>query len=131
MAYASKNLSLEEKAAQLLMIDLPDCQELSPRSAAHLGNYAWNGVVLFAKNVSDLAGTQNLVNQLQEAARYPLYMAIDQEGGLVDRFRFPQFSLSPGASPSFCNLPRESLSPTPRFMNRSALLASPSSLPAP
>lgn len=97
MAYASKNLSLEEKAAQLLMIDLPDCQELSPRSAAHLGNYAWNGVVLFAKNVSDLAGTQNLVNQLQEAARYPLYMAIDQEGGLVDRFRFPQFSLSPGA----------------------------------
>lgn len=89
-------LSLEDKAAQLIMIDLPGT-ELDSISMAHLKNHAWNGVILFAKNVASRSQVVDYIEAIHKYERVPMYIAIDQEGGLVDRFRFEDMSLSPGA----------------------------------
>lgn len=91
-----KNLSLEEKAARLIMIDVPGTV-LSGESIEHLRSFAWNGVILFAKNVQDRLQTEAFIESLHKNAKRPFFIAVDQEGGLVDRFRFPEMSLSPGA----------------------------------
>ncbi|MBQ7502607.1 beta-N-acetylhexosaminidase [bacterium] len=91
-----KNMSLEDKAARLIMIDVPGTV-LSGESREHLRKYAWNGVILFAKNVQDRPQTEAFIESLHKNAKAEMFIAIDQEGGLVDRFRFPEMSLSPGA----------------------------------
>lgn len=89
------NLSIEDKAAQLIMIDLPD-RELGEKSAKHLSTHAWNGVILFAKNVHDRQQVNELIRAIHKNAKIAPFIAVDQEGGLVDRFRYPEMSLSPG-----------------------------------
>lgn len=81
-------------AAQLLMIDLPGAS-LEEEQVRHLTQHPWGGVLLFARNLRWRAQTLELMKQLQ-ALGDPL-MAIDQEGGLVDRARFDDMVLSPGA----------------------------------
>lgn len=89
-------LSLQDKAAQLIMIDLPGTG-LSAADREHLGHHAWNGVILFAKNVADRPQVTDLIEAIHACSPQPMLIAVDQEGGLVDRFRFPEMSLSPGA----------------------------------
>ncbi len=91
-----RHLSLREKAAQVIMIDLPGT-DLSDRDRRHLEDHAWNGVILFAKNVVDRLQVTGLIQAILEAAARPPLLAVDQEGGLVDRLRFDEMSLSPGA----------------------------------
>ncbi len=91
-----QRLSLEEKAAQMIMIDLPGTG-LSDGDRRHLEEHAWNGVILFAKNVADRPQVTALIQAIHEAAPQPALLAVDQEGGLVDRLRFEEMSLSPGA----------------------------------
>lgn len=81
-------------AAQLLMIDLPG-DTLEEEQVRHLTQHHWGGVLLFARNLSRRSQTLELMRRLQ-ALGDPL-MAIDQEGGLVDRARFDDMVLSPGA----------------------------------
>jgi beta-N-acetylhexosaminidase len=54
------------------------------------------GIVLFERNVANPAQLQQLVAACRAAARYPLLVSIDQEGGRVARLR-AGFSESPGA----------------------------------
>lgn len=88
-------LTLEQKAAQMVMIDIPD-QQLSDSTREHLKKYDWNGFILFAKNVQDRAQVVNLVESLHQACAITPLLSVDQEGGLVDRFRFAEMNLSPG-----------------------------------
>lgn len=54
------------------------------------------GIILFARNVESPAQLVELTTQLHEAAKYPLLIGIDQEGGTVARLR-EGFTESPGA----------------------------------
>jgi beta-N-acetylhexosaminidase len=54
------------------------------------------GVILFARNVASPEQLARLTKQLHDAAKYPLLIAIDQEGGTVARLR-DGFTESPGA----------------------------------
>lgn len=54
------------------------------------------GVILFARNVENPQQLARLTSELRAAAKYPLLIAIDQEGGTVARMR-EGFSESPGA----------------------------------
>ena len=87
--------TLEEKVGQMLMagFDGPTAPEyfLQWLSEGRLG-----GVILFARNVDNPEQLAALTRQLHEAAKYPLLIAIDQEGGTVARLR-EGFSESPGA----------------------------------
>lgn len=89
------SLSLEEKAAQMVMIDIPGL-ELSAETRAHLGRHPFNGVILFAKNVRDRQQVVRLVEDIRAACAHQPLLTVDQEGGLVDRFRFSDMSLTPG-----------------------------------
>lgn len=54
------------------------------------------GVILFARNIGDPAQVAGLTRACHEAARRPILVVIDQEGGVVARLR-EGFSESPGA----------------------------------
>jgi beta-N-acetylhexosaminidase len=89
-------LTLAQKVAQLVQIDIPD-MKLGERTREHFRRYEYNGVILFAKNVADRAQVVRLIEELHEMCGIAPMLTVDQEGGLVDRFRFAQMSCSPGA----------------------------------
>ena len=93
---AISSLSLSQKVAQLVQIDIPD-MELSETTREHFQRFEYNGVILFAKNVLHRAQLVQLITDLQELCDVTPMITVDQEGGLVERFRFPEISGHPGA----------------------------------
>ncbi len=89
------DMSLEQKIAQLIHIDIPDL-ELSDSTREHFRRFEYNGVILFAKNVANREQVVKLVNDLSDLCQTPPLLSVDQEGGLVDRFRFAEMNTSPG-----------------------------------
>lgn len=84
-------LSLEEKAGQLLMIGF-EGKKPRPEVARLLAEGKAGGVVFLARNLVDAGQTRELIQSLQELAAkrphgLPLLIAIDQEGGAVVRLR--------------------------------------------
>ncbi len=57
--------------------------------------YGIGGVILFARNIKTPRQTAELVQELQAAAKIPLFIGIDQEGGRVSRLPAP-FTRFPG-----------------------------------
>jgi beta-N-acetylhexosaminidase len=89
-------MTLEQKAAQMVMIDVPDT-ELGQRTRDHIARYDYNGIILFAKNVVDRQQLISLNMDFNDSFETSPLLTVDQEGGLVDRFRFPGMNNSPGA----------------------------------
>ncbi len=88
-------MSLKDRVGQMLMggfdgLTAPD-YFLEWLAEGRLG-----GAILFARNVESPEQVAALTQQLQDAAKYPLLIGIDQEGGTVARLR-RGFSQSPGA----------------------------------
>jgi beta-N-acetylhexosaminidase len=84
-------MTLEEKAAQVLLVVF-DGTEPSPEIQTWLADGPVGGVLLLARNVTDAAQVKTLTAALQaEAGRQepavPLFVAVDQEGGPVQRLR--------------------------------------------
>src|SRR5690554_3528196 len=88
-------LTLEEKIGQMLGVGFeglePPDYILDWLNAGRIGC-----VILFARNVDNPAQVAALTQACHAAARHPLLIAIDQEGGIVARLR-DQFTESPGA----------------------------------
>jgi beta-N-acetylhexosaminidase len=90
-------LTLEEKIGQMLFVGFdgltaPD-YILEWLASGHIG-----GIILFARNVASPNQLADLTSSLHQAAKYPVLIAIDQEGGTVARLRTAQgFTESPGA----------------------------------
>ncbi len=78
-------MSKKEKAAQLLIVGFSDKQDI----VSEIKDYKLGGVILFASNIDNRAHVKELLRQLQEVSQKvtgtPLMIAIDQEGGRVDR----------------------------------------------
>jgi beta-N-acetylhexosaminidase len=89
-------MTLAQKVGQLVQIDIPD-QELSESTREHFQRYEFNGAILFEKNVKNRQQVVRLVEALHETCAIAPMLTVDQEGGLVDRFRFAEMSCSPGA----------------------------------
>lgn len=87
--------TVDERIGQKLMIgfhgyDAPDYL-LEWLTAGKIG-----GVILFSRNIQSPEQVLKLTRNLHNAAKYPLLIAIDQEGGVVARLR-QGFTESPGA----------------------------------
>lgn len=90
-------LSLEDKIGQMFMIGFhglePPQWVLEMLSKGQIG-----GVVLFARNVASPEQLANLTKTCHDAAKHPILIAIDQEGGSVTRlYEKNGFTESPGA----------------------------------
>jgi beta-N-acetylhexosaminidase len=78
--------SLELKAGRLLFIGLP-VTRLDRHWRALLREVRPGGVILFGRNVESAEQVALLNAQIRDAAGGEVFIGIDQEGGLVDRFR--------------------------------------------
>ncbi len=70
---------------------------LQPEEKEKLQHPRTQGVILFAKNFHSLEQLQELTSQIKNAAPH-LFIAVDQEGGRVQRFKDPFFVLPTLAS---------------------------------
>ena len=90
-----ERLSLEEKIGQMVMVGFHGLKApdyiLDWLDESRIG-----GVILFARNVDSPQQLAELTKTLHSSAKYPILIAIDQEGGTVARLR-TEYSESPGA----------------------------------
>ncbi len=82
-------MSVEEKVGQLLLFGVGG-KEVGPVAKAHITKRFVGGVVLYARNIKDPTQVASLTVGLQKVAQetpnaIPLFIAIDQEGGIVTR----------------------------------------------
>ncbi|MDP6704597.1 MAG: glycoside hydrolase family 3 N-terminal domain-containing protein [archaeon] len=84
-------LSLRDKAGQMLLIGF-EGTEVTPAFAELMRNIRPGGVLLLGRNIVDseqlVQLTHNLQLLSQEYSSLPLFIAIDQEGGIVSRLLF-------------------------------------------
>ena len=78
--------SLERKAGRLLFIGLP-VTRLDRHWRELLREVRPGGVILFGRNIESAEQVALLNAQIRDAAGDQVFIGVDQEGGLVDRFR--------------------------------------------
>jgi beta-N-acetylhexosaminidase len=80
------SLPLEQKVGQLLFIGLPG-SEVDAQTRDLLEEVNPGGVCLFGRNVRRVEQTRKLLDDVREILPVLPILSVDQEGGLVDRFR--------------------------------------------
>lgn len=80
------DLTIEQKIGQLFFIGIRG-PEVDPETAALLCDIRPGGVCLFARNIKERLQTRELLDQIHESSAVDPFFSVDQEGGLVDRFR--------------------------------------------
>jgi beta-N-acetylhexosaminidase len=77
---------------QLLMVGIPG-QELDEIARYVIQDLQVGGIILFKRNIASSQQAAELIRACQQAALaasgYPLFVAVDQEGGPVQRFHHP------------------------------------------
>ena len=83
-------MSLEEKIGQMLLIGI-DGTEIDEGALSMLRDYHVGGVILFDRNMNNKYQVTGLNANLQrlnkEYNKLPLYLCVDQEGGMVARMK--------------------------------------------
>lgn len=69
-----------------VMIDI-EGTELTPEDKKLLAQPSVNGLILFTRNFASLEQLARLTQEARMAAAKPLLIAVDHEGGRVQRFR--------------------------------------------
>ncbi|WP_214878768.1 glycoside hydrolase family 3 protein [Exiguobacterium sp. ERU653] len=91
-----ESMTLVQKIGQMIMPDFrlwngANHTALAPEVARVIDRFDLGGVILFAENVKETEQTTKLVHDLQEVVKQdasndiPLFVTIDQEGGIVTR----------------------------------------------
>jgi beta-N-acetylhexosaminidase len=90
-----QQLSLEERVGQVIMGGF-QAASADEATLAAVRDGSLGNIVLFARNFTGRAITAESNRALQAAARFPLLIAADQEGGIVTRIG-PPAAVMPGA----------------------------------
>ena len=88
----NKNVSLDTKIGQMIMVGINDRKSLELRDSLRIEIAAnkMGGIILFEKNISkDLSKPtlKKLIKDLQAETSIPLFFSIDEEGGKVHRLK--------------------------------------------
>lgn len=68
--------------------------ELSEEMAKTLKKYPVGGVVMFSKNIKNPQQIKSFISQIQESSEMPMFIGVDEEGGLVSRIASnPEFDV--------------------------------------
>ena len=86
MIQTTKNLTTEHKVGQLFTIGIPG-PEIDSETQDLLDEISPGGICLFARNIREAAQTRELTDRLRSTLPVLPIIAVDQEGGLVDRLR--------------------------------------------
>lgn len=80
-------MNIKEKFGQMIMLGL-DVETINDEIISLIKDYKIGGVVLYKKNYHDITSMIELINKLKEinTTNIPLFIAIDQENGRVNRF---------------------------------------------
>lgn len=90
-------LSLEEEVGQMFIVRCPDSGAAETQTRYQFGGYA-----LFSRDFEDKTALDASANirSYQSASRIPMLIAVDEEGGTVNRVsRYVQYRSAPFASP--------------------------------
>ena len=83
-----KDMSVERKVGQLLMVGLPG-GSVTSEVRRLIKNYKPGGIILFGYNISEKEKLVKFIDELQkeslEQSGFPLFISLDQEGGRVVR----------------------------------------------
>jgi beta-N-acetylhexosaminidase len=95
---ALRAMSLAQRVGQLLMVDCPS-SGVTSSTVESIQTYHAGSVILDGNNTQGLTHIGTLTQQLQQLAHthVRLFIATDQEGGLVQRLKGPGFSTIPSA----------------------------------
>lgn len=87
-------MTMEEKVGQMFMLDFRKYQgttvtEINEDITATIRKYTPGGIILFEENTVDALQTGRLIEDFQwNSPKIPLFMAVDQEGGIVTRMKY-------------------------------------------
>jgi len=79
-------LTLEERVGQLFLVGFQGAAP-DPETTERLAKIRPGGLVFLQRNIESLDQVYGLNRQLQSQANVPLFLAINQEGGAVDRLK--------------------------------------------
>ena len=95
-----KKMNLEEKIGQLIIVGL-EGTELNDYDKVHIKDNKIGGFILFSRNIENKDQVINLLNSLKEENednKLPLFLSVDEEGGLVSRLSKIYANLSAAAN---------------------------------
>ncbi len=76
------NMTFNDKVAQMIMMDT-DGTQLTDEQRQMVQQQHVGGAILFNSDVDNITQLKQLTRDMQQRAPYPLFTAIDQEGGLA------------------------------------------------
>ncbi len=82
-----KYMTPEEKVGQLFLFGI-NGTTLTPQTEEFLTRNHIGGVLLYGKNIVSEEQVKHLTAQIQTTNRIPLFISIDQEGGVVSRLKW-------------------------------------------
>lgn len=78
-------MNIKEKFGQMIMLGL-DTETINDEIISLINDYKIGGIVLYKKNYHDISTMKQVIKQLKEINKnIPLFIAIDQENGRVNR----------------------------------------------
>jgi beta-glucosidase-like glycosyl hydrolase len=89
-------MSLDDELGQMMIVQFVGT-DVNPDLVKMIGAQGAGGVLFFGGNIQTADQVRSLTANLQQLASIPLLMAVDQEGGYVNRFR-PILGPIPGAA---------------------------------
>ena len=79
-----ENISLEEKVGQLLMFAFQG-DSYNEQLDMQIRKLKVGGIIYFSRNIKNKEQVQRLNEKIKQNAKIPPFIAIDQEGGIVQR----------------------------------------------
>lgn len=102
--------TLEQKVSQMLMVGFRGTEvSTDSQIVKDMAKYQLGGVILFEydapsksrpRNIVSVEQVKKLVSDLQSYSQVPLFVAIDEEGGMVSRLK-SKYGFSPTVKPSY------------------------------
>ena len=85
-ARLAQRLSLDAQLGQLLLVQF-EGHDATPDVVQMINTQGVGGVISYALNIQSPNQVRSMTAALQQVAAIPLLMSVDQEGGVVNRFR--------------------------------------------